>query len=362
MKNFYNKYFRTSEHQKINEKVFLVRMATAVGIIIICLTAMAFSAYAYFSSDISSSHNVIKSANFNPVVSIAPSVANSANDVTVERVSFDTHQATLQPNVKYTVTITKNADSSAKTGFCIITAERSDKNYHTQQIGIDGDTTVNVISFTLTIDATSATQVTFKSNWGTSSYYENYKIYGDNNPLYIIENDSVTITIPPPSFMSAPSVQTPVDKTPTQTTNKPADTTTAPTPETTVPDTTTSDDVPTDSPETTGNSTPETTQEPIQSTTVPSPDTTVPESTTSDSTGTESLETTGTTESETTKEPIDSTTVPTPETTPPDTTTSGNVSTESPETTGNNTPETTGEPSTSDNETSPENTSTPESD
>ena len=50
------------------EKELLLRMAGTIVTIVICLAAMGFSAFAYFSHSISSGINVIQAAHFDVVV------------------------------------------------------------------------------------------------------------------------------------------------------------------------------------------------------------------------------------------------------------------------------------------------------
>ena len=298
MKEFFNKYFFTQKREKINDKVLLTRMIITICVIILCLAVMAITAYAYFTSDVSSNSNTIKTSVFDANVSIS-SVTKADNDITVQKESLSLYTATLQPNTEYTITIEKTENCTANTGFCIITVDGCKEKYHTAQIGSNNDPENNKIIFTLAIDASSAKKVSFLLNWGTSSYYEGYITNNENNELYILNNENVTVTIAQPTI-NPPSTSD--DK-------KPEDTTTVPDSETTTPESTTEDSITTETPETTGS--PDTsTSEPEDTTTVPDSETTTPESTMEDSVTTEAPETTGTPDTST-SEPEDTTSAPT---------------------------------------------------
>ena len=75
----------------------------------------------------------------------------------------------------------------------IITADNCETKYHTQQLGRDGDGNTYTITFKLTPGAN--TVVTFRSHWGTSSFYADFKEIGENDERYIINGNDVKLTI-----------------------------------------------------------------------------------------------------------------------------------------------------------------------
>ena len=68
MKKLYEEYFYIPEDGKIRDKVMVVRVAVTVAVMLACLFAMTFSAYAYFSHSVTSDSNVIKSADYDLTV------------------------------------------------------------------------------------------------------------------------------------------------------------------------------------------------------------------------------------------------------------------------------------------------------
>lgn len=187
MRKFYDEFFHISKNGKIREKVMLMRTAFTVVIMVICLFAMSFTAYAYFSHNVTSGSNVIKAANFEAIIAI-----DGPDDEAPElkKVDGKTYAADLKANTKYTMSL--KPGGTAETGFCVITAAGCDQTYHTQQLGVDlsveGQRTPE-IKFSLIVS--EDTTVYVLSHWGTSSHYEAFANRGTAGELYITNgNDS----------------------------------------------------------------------------------------------------------------------------------------------------------------------------
>lgn len=192
MRELYNEFFRISKHGKIREKVMLTRFSMTIITIIICLAAISFSAYAYFSHNITSSSNIIKSAKFETNVSIQ--IESSSKEAVEVRTSNNIfHVATLTGNKTYYITLKHTDRSTAQTGFIIITAKDCDDVYHTRQINRNEDGTTKTITFSL--KPTADTEVTFDSRWGTSSYYSVFKDVIDNSDLYIQDGETIEMIV-----------------------------------------------------------------------------------------------------------------------------------------------------------------------
>ncbi len=198
MRKIYNEFFYIPKHGKIREKVMLTRIVMTITIMVVCLAAMSFTAYAYFSYNVTSGSNIIKTANFETKVSIKITDENDAaveiNPITSNYKTFVTEE--LEVGKYYTVTIEPTDNSTAKTGFVVVTADGCNNTYHTQQIGVDenvkGGKTPS-ISFKLMI--TDKTKVEFLAHWGTSAYYDTYKNKGVNEELYITQNEGIKLII-----------------------------------------------------------------------------------------------------------------------------------------------------------------------
>lgn len=180
MRKLYNEFFYIPKHGKIREKVMLTRIAMTITIVFMCLAAMSITAYAYFSYNVTSSSSIIKAANFEACVSISITENDSSTTIEVTKHKIASYTANLKAGKVYTITLDESDDSTAKTGFCIVSAIGCSDIYHSQQIGtdaaVDGEFTDKV---TFQLKVTADTTITFVSHWGTSSYY------GENNKLYI---------------------------------------------------------------------------------------------------------------------------------------------------------------------------------
>ena len=305
MRKLYNEFFYIPKHGKVREKVMLTRIAMTVTIVIMCLAAMSVTAYAYFSYNITSGSNIIKAAHFETKVSIQITDENGeAVDINPITSNYQTYKVGLDAGKIYTVTITPTENSTAKTGFVVITANGCEKTYHTQQLGIDtniGEGETKTISFKLIV--TDKTDVHFLAHWGTSSYYDAYKNKGDQEELYITQGEEIMMIV---NGYAEPNVSKNTNEgsndenegtegTTPSTNTTGTETPTTQTPEsTTTPSTETSTPVETTPPETMGTSEPTSTTEPTTQTTEPAST----ESTTETQSVTENSETTGTTTTE----------------------------------------------------------------
>lgn len=190
MRKIYGEYFSVPKHGKIREKVMMTRLFVTIVVMLICLVSLAVSAYAHFSGTVTSGPNFIKAANFEAIISIGDvsgSVALTADG--------KYRVAALEKDKVYTVKLKiPTDDSSAKTGFCVISDEYNSRIYHTQQLGTDlnaeGGSTA-VITFTLRVS--EDVRVYIFSHWGTST---NYVAYQNNSDNYIRNGSDIFITVP----------------------------------------------------------------------------------------------------------------------------------------------------------------------
>ena len=193
MKKLYNEFFYVPKHGKVRENVMMTRLAVTVVTMLLCLFAMTLTAYAYFSYNVSSGFNVIKSSNFDVSIQITD---NDAEVVKVYKIDNTTHTVYLEADKTYSVTIDESENSTANTGFCIVTAEDCPFVYHTQQLGVDESVEggrTKKIEFKLQVDV--KTVVKFISPWGASSHYDDYREKGDNDSLYITNVEVISMKI-----------------------------------------------------------------------------------------------------------------------------------------------------------------------
>ena len=195
MRKLYNEFFYIPKYGKIREKVMLARVAMTVVIMVVCLATMSITAYAYFSHNVTSGSNTIKAASFytDVTVQITAEDGTFVETITTNTSDHKSHSAELSANKTYTITVKHNDRSTAQTGFVIVTAEGCETKYHTQQLGRDGDGNTYTITFKLTPGAN--TIVTFRSHWGTSSFYSDFKEIGENDERYIIGGEEIKLIV-----------------------------------------------------------------------------------------------------------------------------------------------------------------------
>lgn len=174
----------------------LMRVATTVGIVLACLFAMSVTAFAYFSHDVASGINILKSAWFNAEITVEGSAEFSVS----KNENVSTYD--FAPG-EYVITLKMKDGSTAKTGFCIV--KMDGKTYHTQQLGKDVTAEGqkrDSISFKLNVNAQSV--VVMESHWGTSSFYgfdtsaTNALYIVNSDPMQVLTVGKVTIQSPTP--------------------------------------------------------------------------------------------------------------------------------------------------------------------
>ena len=178
------------KHAKVQEKTVVNRLILTVVAVLACLAAMGVTAYAYFSCSITSRLNNIQAAHFEAKISVRD---DNGAAVAVETRDPMSYIAALEGGKTYRVTLEHGEQSTAKTGFVILTANGCENGYHTQQLVRDEDGKTRSVSFFLTPDGD--TEVTFLPHWGTSSYYPGYRESGENSQLYILDGETVILSI-----------------------------------------------------------------------------------------------------------------------------------------------------------------------
>ena len=171
MRKIYQKYFKLPEEGKgiMGEQVFFARLMVAIACIVLCISAMGFSAYAFFTASVSSNMNQIQAANFDLEIQIEAQTGTSSASYESE----GTYK--LQAGSIYKFKLLKIGNAS--TGYCqivltpndVTNKETSEAVFYTHQLGqVEGQNeTINEreISITVGVDTT----VKFVPCWGTYS-------------------------------------------------------------------------------------------------------------------------------------------------------------------------------------------------
>lgn len=222
MKRIYFEFFHVSKHGKVSEKVMLTRIAVSIAIIIACMAAMSFAAYAYFSYGLYSDKSTIVAANYELSV--------KANDEAVSGIK------SITETTEFTVTPTD--DTNATVGYCkidIITTDSGNnvKNYtfYTAPIWREADAENNRLSSrTVKIEIpdgnTTKVDVLFTAEWGT---YSGEALSGDTITADLI---GLTATATPPTD-NTEAQENPEQQAEPQTEEPPSDSTTTDAPSST---------------------------------------------------------------------------------------------------------------------------------
>lgn len=198
MRKLFNEFFYIPQHGKVREKVMLIRLASLITIVIFCLAAMSITAYAYFSYNVTSGSNIIRSATFKAEVQVQITDSNGKAVDTVKPITSDYKSFKIEGltvGETYTISVAPIKDEkAAKTGFVIVTADNCPDTYYTQQLGKDekvegGET--NKLSFEIMI--TDSATVYLRAHWGTSSYYDEFQNKAEE--LYITQDETIKLIV-----------------------------------------------------------------------------------------------------------------------------------------------------------------------
>lgn len=188
MKKWYEEHFRIPENGKISEKVFVSRVVVAVLGILMWMSAMGFTAYAYFTSSITSGSNTIVAATLGAEITVARDENNTQTKVT-PIVNQTIHTYSL---VKGTYHVVIKATGNAQNGYCKIVIgdlESEDSiKYYTIQMSTDENASENQLEFVVECYNDNA-ELYIIPNWGSCSEEEETKIgYDDSKKLIQIGN------------------------------------------------------------------------------------------------------------------------------------------------------------------------------
>lgn len=189
MKAFYDRFYKISDNENISDRVMIFRIILSVAVILLCLFGMTFIACAYYEYDLSIRIDHIQSAVFK--VDVTAEEVQSNSDVTIDKHNVS-YTLNAEKDKEYSVTISRANGNTATTGFCIVGYGQNNdrKVYHTLQIGRDGDSTRDSVTFKIKFSQT--TDVDILPWWGTSSMYDGYAS-NDASSYYITDGKVLTL-------------------------------------------------------------------------------------------------------------------------------------------------------------------------
>ena len=217
MKKLLKDLFYIPKYGKMSEKAFLSNITLSIIGIVLCLSTMALTAYAYFSWSLTTPTQTIQAGFYDCAVTIQ---AMEEDGVTVQsdvdQITLEGDEINLEPG-HYQILIEKTQDSTASTGFCVITV--SGTEYHTVQI----DEKNPSLRFVLVLQET--VKVSFVPHWGTSSKFASNS---ETDTSYIASGEEVTVEAQKNNLMlGTPQKPTGETTLPSESTGEPTDATDA---------------------------------------------------------------------------------------------------------------------------------------
>ena len=176
MRRLYNEFFYIPKDGKIRDKVMLAHAVRSVAVILLCLAAMGFGAYANFADGM---RRGVMPQELTAKITVVDKAAGTP-------IVLSKNKTELTDGKVYTVTVELDENNIAKTGFCVIDA--GELTWHTAQIGADisaDDHHTDKITFEL--KASSDTALCIDIATGTSA------LYGMQSEFYIKNGDIIEI-------------------------------------------------------------------------------------------------------------------------------------------------------------------------
>lgn len=145
--------FIGSKQNKLTEKAFAQSITVSVISILLCLIALCSVTWAWFSKNVTSSSNTIKTSN----CTVTVSVLNDGVEIAPNTDATGTY--TFEAGKSYQIKI--SSTGSVESSYCKLVIDGNE--YYTEQISTTEPN--NTISFTLAFDA--PTEVEIITRWGT---------------------------------------------------------------------------------------------------------------------------------------------------------------------------------------------------
>lgn len=237
LRKLYTDFLYVPRHDKakVREKVMLTRMALSVTVILLCMAAMSFTAYAFFTHTAYSGVRPVQAASWSVTVT-------SAEDIVPQEGVYPLDNTAGAAERLYTFTVAKAATATATVGYVKveISAEGATQLYYTQPLGtflVDDVMTEDVDrQIRIRVPAGKQVQVAFVGEWGSCSKEPILEESGVVEPFaanqVMAEDTTVTTTTTTTTAATTTATTavttTTVAETTTTTTTATTETTTAP--------------------------------------------------------------------------------------------------------------------------------------
>lgn len=167
--------FFGSKQDKLTDKAFTQSIAVSVISILLCVVALCSVTWAWFSEDVSSSSNTIKTGTYSLNMEIKDDDSEAMITGTENEGAYKSYQYSLAVGKAYTITLTADTGSDSN-GYCKILVDGVAQPYYTSIVpsNASGELT-NPCTFTFVVKSDATTtdtqtiDVTFELRWGTYS-------------------------------------------------------------------------------------------------------------------------------------------------------------------------------------------------
>lgn len=168
---------------KLTDKIFVRRIAVGIISIVFCLSAMGFSAYAFFTSNVTSAKNTLTAATYE----VSATIKEKGNaGAEVGPIQGTTNVYMLNAENTYEVQLT--AEGNTQNGYCkieILDGVDIVETYYTKPLSPNSQMTFDITCY-------QAGTIRITSNWGSySGYVGNLPQEGETEKLLFKMKDSV---------------------------------------------------------------------------------------------------------------------------------------------------------------------------
>lgn len=184
LQELYQEFFHVGK--RVSDKVMITRVVTTASVIVTCLVAMSFSAYAFFSHSLTSGVNRIQSAVYE--LEVTPKEGDSMAVYTLKNAdgTHELHEFKLAPSAETT--------ASSGYGKIVVTTDGgADQAFYTPSIwksgtDVEGEERIHSYTVQIKVPQGKTASVKFYSQWGTCA------IAPPANGLIEPQYDGVTIS------------------------------------------------------------------------------------------------------------------------------------------------------------------------
>lgn len=202
MRKIYDEYFQVPEEGQgnVREKVFFARLIVSVAFMALCMFAMGYNAYAYFTSNVESTANVLQASTYSFVEPAEVEETEETGEVKEQIIKIISSGSVVATETKWKYELQAGTydfklikEGSATTGYGRIDILSEDganslviQSFYTQQIGkvkVNETETAEINERTVRIQVDVPTVIQVVACWGTYSNSEENPAFDENSKM-----------------------------------------------------------------------------------------------------------------------------------------------------------------------------------